>query len=106
MVCCQNRIARKKKVAHPVKNIVAGYSEGQDGFVTLRYLQNELRRIKGCQSRHIFLFSDSREYKVDANDAMCLLDVYPNLFEEVIDFVEGDTGEIEGESSEIASTGD
>ena len=84
MACC-SKTKRIKKTVVPVSKSVISYVEGQDGYVTINYLDSEQIRIKGCKSRHIYLFANYGQYKIDSNDASCLFDSKPGLFEEVIE---------------------
>ena len=83
MVCC-GRVSKNKNTIVPENEIVESYVEGVDGFVEIEYLQADLLRVKGCESGHIYLFSDFVQTVIDANDASCLFDRYPGLFNEVV----------------------
>lgn len=85
MPCC-NKIRKKKIVIGPERNIVEFYKEGQDGWATINYLDENVLRIKGCKSGHIYLFGGYGQYKIDSNDADCLFDSKPGLFEEVVEY--------------------
>lgn len=84
MACCAKKMTKKKNTIKPSNNIVvSSYKEGDDGFVTLEYLQEDVLRIKGCKTKHVFLFANFGKYKVDKNDAVCLLEKHPSRFNEV-----------------------
>lgn len=84
MACC-GKVKRTKKTVVLVSESAISYVEGQDGYITVNYLDSEQIRIKGCKSRHVYLFADYGQYKIDSNDASCLFDSKPGLFEEVIE---------------------
>ena len=86
MYCCGKSVSKKKKIIRPQKAVfVRDYIEGQDGFKVLEYKQADLMRLKGCKSRHIYMFENFGKYKIDANDANCILDLHSSVFSEVKD---------------------
>lgn len=88
MSCCGKSVNKKRKIIRPQKAVfVKGYIEGQDGFKVLEYKKADLMRVKGCKSRHIYMFENFGKYKMDTNDADCILSLHSSIFNEVKDGV-------------------
>lgn len=70
---CKDR-SKKRKVILPKEKVIDSYNEGDDGWAEVEYIGKSLLRIRGCESRHIFLFNAGDVREVDVNDALCLDD--------------------------------
>lgn len=67
--CKDNR--KKRKVILPEGEMMKSYNEFDDGALTVVYTGDSLLRVRGCKSRHLFLFNPGSEREVDVNDAHC-----------------------------------
>ena len=63
--------SKRRKVILPEGEVVDSYNEFDDGALTVLYTGDSLLRIRGCKSRHLFLFNPGSEREVDRNDAHC-----------------------------------
>ena len=85
--------SKGRKVILPEGEVVNSYNEFDDGAITVKYTGDSLLRIRGCKSRHLFLFNPDSEREVDLNDAHCFAEREDF---EIVTFQDGET-EIEPE---------